>query len=87
MPCVSAMSAAQALVVVGGVDGQADDLHAPLVELGLGVGHVVELGGADGREVLGVGEQHGPGVAQPVVEFDASLGGVGLEVGGFVAKL
>ena len=51
------------------------------VELGLELGHVAELGRADRGEVLGVREQHRPGVADPVVELDRALGGVGLEVG------
>ena len=54
------------LVVAGGVDRQADDLHVALVELGLELGHVAELGRAHRGEVLGVGEQHGPRVADPV---------------------
>ena len=40
------------------------------VELGLDLGHVAELGRADRREVLRVREQHGPRVADPVVEAD-----------------
>ena len=48
------------LVVARRVDGEADDLHAALVELGLGVGHVAELGRADRREVLRVREEHRP---------------------------
>ena len=63
----------------------ADDLDVALVELGLDLGHVAELGGANRREVLGVREQHGPGVPDPVVELDAAGGGVGLEVGRGVA--
>jgi hypothetical protein len=52
---------------------------------GLIVRHVAELGGADGGEVLRVREQHRPGIADPVVEADAALGGVGLEVGCCIA--
>ena len=54
---------------------------------GLSVGHVAELGRADRGEVLGVGEEHGPRVADPVVELDRAFGGLGLEVRGGVAKL
>ena len=68
------------------VDRQADDLHVALVELGLELGDVAELGGADRREVLRVGEQHAPAVAEPLVEVDLALGGLGGEVGGGVAE-
>jgi hypothetical protein len=69
------------LVVPGRVHGQPDDLHVAPLPLGAQLGHVPQLGGAHGGEVLGVGEEHGPRVADPVVEADPSLGGVGLEVG------
>ena len=68
------------LVVLQRVDRQADDLHAAAVEVRLDAGHVAQLGGADGGEVARVAEQHGPAVADPVVEVDPALGGVGLEV-------
>ena len=42
------------LVVIGGIDREADDLHVALLELGLNLGHVAELGRADRREVLGM---------------------------------
>ncbi len=73
------------LVVVDGVDGQADDLHVALVEFRLDAGHVAELCRADGREVTGVREEDGPGVADPVVEPDLAFRGFRLEVGGVVA--
>ena len=66
------------------VDRQADELAVALGELGLDLGHVAELGGAHGREVLGVREQDGPAVADPVVEVDRALRGLGGEVGGGV---
>src|SRR5215510_11176637 len=62
------------------VDGQADDLHAALVELGLDLGHVAEFGGADRREVLGMREQHRPFVADPLVEADLAFGGFRFEI-------
>jgi hypothetical protein len=68
------------------VDREADDLHVALVELGLDLGHVAELGGADRREVLRVAEQHTPRVAEPLVEADLALGGGGGEVGCGVAE-
>ena len=74
------------LVAVDRVDRQADDLDVALVELGLDLGHVSELGRADRREVLGVAEEHAPRVAQPLVEVDRALSGLGGEVGGGVAQ-
>src|SRR5262245_7327633 len=74
-------------MAVHGIDAQADDLDPALVELGLDPCHVAEFGGADGREVLGMREQHGPGIADPVVKADAALGRIGLEVGCGFAKL
>src|SRR5262245_50955827 len=74
-------------MVVHGIDAQADDLDPALVELGLDPRHVAELGGADRREVLGMREQHGPGIADPLVKADAALRGIGLEVGCGFAKL
>ena len=71
-------------VALDGVDGEADDLGAALGELAFEAGHGAELGGADGGEVLGVREEDGPVVADPLVEVDGALGGVGGEVGGFV---
>ena len=65
-----------------GVDGEADDLGAALGELLLEAGDGAEFGGADGREVLGVGEENGPAVADPFVEVDGPLGGFGGEIGG-----
>jgi hypothetical protein len=67
------------------IDREADDLRAPLVELRLDAGHVAELGRADGGERARVREQHRPVVADPLVEPDATLGAVGLEVRGGIA--
>ena len=80
------MSLAQPSFSSTRVDREADDLDAAAVELGLDPGHVAELGRADRREALGVGEQHGPRVADPVVEVDRPLGGLGLEVGRGIAE-
>ena len=74
------------LVAVDRVDREADDLHVALVELGLDLGDVAELGRADRREVLRMAEQHTPGVAEPLVEVDLALRRVGGEVGGDVAE-
>lgn len=75
-----------ALVGVDGVGRQADELDAALGELGLQLGKGAQLGGADGSEVLGVGEEDDPVVADELVEVNGALGGVGLEVGGFGAQ-
>jgi len=72
-------------VVVHRVDRQADDLGVALVELGFQLRHGAELGGAHGGEILGVREQHRVARADPLVEIDPALRGVGLEIGGFVA--
>jgi hypothetical protein len=72
------MSAAH--LVVDRIDGKPDDLHVPALELRLDLRHVAELGRAYRREVPGVREQHGPGVADPVVEADLALGRLRLEV-------
>jgi hypothetical protein len=71
-------------VVLDGIDREADDLGSALGELTFEAGHGAEFGGADGGEVLGVGEEDGPVVADPLVELDGAVGGVGRKVGGFV---
>ena len=53
-----------------------------LLELGLELGEIAEFGGAHRREVLGVGEQHAPAVAEPFVEADRPLVESAFEVGG-----
>jgi hypothetical protein len=73
-------------VIADAIDAQAEDLDAALVELGLQLGHGTELGRADRREVLGVAEEDGPVIADPLVEADLALGGRGGEIGGGVAQ-
>src|SRR5215471_12102991 len=68
------------VVLAGRVDREADDLRVALVELGLDLGHVAELGGADRSEVLGVGEEDCPPVSDPLVELDLALGRLRREV-------
>src|SRR5450631_60554 len=75
------------LMLADGVDREPDDLHVAALEVGLYLGHVPELGGADRGEVLRVREQDRPRVADPVVELDAALRRLGLEVWGGVAQL
>lgn len=69
------------LVGLDRVGRQADELDAALGELGLELGEGTQLGGADGGEVLGVGEEDNPVVANELVEVDGALGRLGLEVG------
>ena len=58
-------------------------LDASLFKLILQLGEGTQLGGADGREVSGVGEENGPAVADELVEVDLAMGGKGLEVGSY----
>src|ERR1700722_19145834 len=71
-------------MLVERVNREGQDLHAAAVELRLYRGHVTKLRRADRREVLRVREEHGPGVADPVVEADRAVGGHGDEVRGGV---
>ena len=68
-------------VIFDGVDAEADDFAVAPGELSFKAGHAAELGGADRREVFGVGEEDAPGVAKPLVETDGTAGGHGLKVG------
>ncbi len=72
-------------MVLDRVDAEPDDLAVALLELGLEPGHVAQLGRADRREVLRVGEQDRPAVADPLVEVDRAFRGLGREVRCFVA--
>src|SRR5207302_5761061 len=69
-------------VAVDRIDREPDDLDATLVELGLDPGHVAKLGRADRREILRVGKQDRPGIADPVVEPDLAFGRLSVEIGG-----
>ena len=64
------------------VGTQTDQLDTAGSELGLQLGEGTELGGADGGEVIGVGEENGPLVSNEVVEVDGTVRGLGIEVGG-----
>src|SRR6185295_18955169 len=74
-------------VSVDGIDAQAHQLDAALVEFRLQLCESAEFGGTNRREILGMREQKGPAIADPVVEFDFSLGGLGFEIGGGCANL
>src|ERR1700752_4735142 len=73
-------------MVADGIDAEADDLRVALVELRLELGHVAQLGGADRGEILGMGEQDAPAVAEPLMEADLPLGGILFEIWGGIAK-
>ena len=64
------------------VGAETDHLDATGSELGLELGESTELGGTDGSEVIGVGEEDGPAVADEVVEGDGTGRGLSIEVGG-----
>lgn len=68
------------------VGAQANELDTASSELGLELGEGAQLGGADGGEVIGVGEEDGPLVTDEVVEVDGTVGGLGVEVGGSRAQ-
>lgn len=71
-----------AVVGLDTVGAETDQLDATSSELGLELGEGAQLGGTDGGEVIGVGEEDGPLVADEVVEVDGAGGGVSIEVGG-----
>lgn len=71
---------------LGAVGAQTDQLNSTSSELGLKLGESAQLSGADGGEVIGVREKDGPAVANVVVEGDAAIGGVSVEIGGSRAE-
>src|SRR5215207_10739979 len=74
-------------MVVHGIDTQANDLDVATIELRLDPSHVAEFGRADRGEVLGVGEQHTPGVPKPLVEANSTFRRLSLEIWRSVANL
>jgi hypothetical protein len=72
-------------VIAHRVDAQADDLRVALVELGLELRHVAELGRADRREILRMRKQDRPAVADPFVKADAALRRLRGEIGYLIA--
>ena len=69
------------------VHAQTDDLGVAFREFRLQARHVAEFGGAYGREIFGVREQHDPIVADPVVEVDFAFRRFGFEIRGDIANL
>ena len=67
-------------------EGTAQEEIAALGELRLDLGHVVELCGAYRRELLWMGKQDRPLVANPIAEMDRPLGGPSGEIRGSVVN-
>src|SRR5215467_8602228 len=70
-------------MVVDRVHTESDDLAITPLELRHQPRHIAEFGCADRREILRMGEQDRPPIADPVVETDVSLGRFGAEVRDF----
>ena len=69
------------LLVIGDrVDADAEDLAVALGELVVQAGHRAQFGGAHRGEILRVRTEDGPAVADPLMEVDGALGGLGGEV-------
>ena len=74
-------------VALHGVTAEGDELDSALREASVDLLHASDLGGADGREICRVAEEHGPGAAQPLVEaLHAAGGGVSRKVRHDVAQ-
>ena len=67
-------------MIAGRIDRQSDNLHVSALELRLYPGHIAELGRTDRREVLRVGKQDSPGIADPVMKAYPTLGRFRLEI-------
>src|SRR5690606_14803389 len=70
-----------ALVLLDAVDGDADDLRVALRPFLGKLRHRAELRRADRREVFRVREEDRPSVADPVMEPNQALVGLGGEIG------
>lgn len=62
---------------------QPDQFDPTLRKFGFELGEGAQLGGADGRIVLGMGEENDPFVTDEFMEVDGPGGGVGFEVWGY----
>ena len=62
-----------ARMVTDRVDAEPDDLAMAFLELRHQPSHITELGRADRREILRMGEQDRPAVTDPVMEIDGAL--------------
>jgi len=75
-----------AVVGLDMVGTETNELDTARGELGLELGEGAQLGGTDGGEVIGVGEEDGPLVTDELVEVDGTVGGLGIEVRGSRAQ-
>jgi hypothetical protein len=71
-------------VIRNGIDAEANDLGVALLEFRGETGHIAQLRGAHGSEVLGMREQDGPAVANPFVEVNRAASCFRGEIGGSV---
>jgi hypothetical protein len=70
-------------VIADRINAKPDDPAIALLELRHQPGHVAEFGRADRCEILWMGEQNRPAVADPLVQIDDALRRLGGEVRGF----
>jgi len=68
------------IVVINRVNADGSNFNVALLELILLFGKLTQLGGAHRCEISGMAEEDPPRGAQPVVEFDVTLGGVCLKI-------
>lgn len=74
------------IVRVDIITGEAEKLDTSFLELRGISGYFPQLGGADGSEVAGVGEDHGPGGVDEVVKGELAMRGLDFQVGKSVAN-
>ena len=74
-------------VRLGRIDRDGGDLRVARRELVVQPRDGAQLGGAHRREVGGVREQHAPALAQPFMEADLAVGGLGGEVRRKIAQV
>src|SRR5436853_4215107 len=73
------------LVGIRRVDAEADDLHIALIKFGLQARAFAEFGGAYGREIFGMREEHRPAIANPLMKINWALGSLSSEIRGCVS--
>lgn len=73
------------LVLIKSIGGNTNNLDVALLKIGSTSGDFTKLSGTNRGEISGVREKYSPGVANPVMEFDRTSGGLSLEVGGNVS--
>jgi hypothetical protein len=68
-------------VVGNRIDAEAHHLCSALGKLLFQAGDGSQFCGANGRDILGVGEEYSPTVANPLMELDRTLGSLSRDVG------